>query len=55
MAKPPVSKARLARAYVVKAAESRPSLVTGRSGGKSSVPSVKDKSLVRALRDHRRG
>ena len=54
MAKPPVSKARLARAYVVKAAESSPSLVTGRSGGKSSVPSSKDRTLVRALRDHRR-
>ena len=42
-------KARRAGAYIVKAAESRPSRVASKSGSRTSTPSGNDKRLAHAL------
>jgi hypothetical protein len=42
-------RAHLAGAYIVKAAESRPTLVQGKTVGKPSTPTQADKNLASAL------
>jgi len=49
MAKQQSTKVRRAGAYIVKAAESRPSGVAGKASGRSSTPSTDDKNLAVAL------
>jgi len=50
----PSTKIRRAGAYIVKAAESRPSRVVSKSDGRASTPSGDDKRLAHALLKSRR-
>ncbi len=52
MAKQP--KPKRAGAYIVKAAESRPTAVTGKRSSRSSTPSIEDKRLASALLNAKR-
>lgn len=53
----PSSRARTNGAYVIKSAESRPHSVkvTSAHNGRISVATPKDKKLVEAIRQHRKG
>lgn len=49
MSHQPSTRIRRAGAYIVKAAESRPSRVVSKSDGRTSTPSGADKRLAQAL------